>query len=84
MLDPSEADNFESLIEIVKEQKRYYNYERYHFAIGFVASYAMYSGQAEAIFESRKKKLQNAKEQRIKIKIERFKNTNQHQQPNAV
>jgi len=73
-----------SLIEIVKEQIRYYNYERYHSAIGFVTPYAMYSGQAEVIFEARKKKLQNAKEQRIKINIERFKNTNQNQQPNAA
>ncbi len=84
MLDPSEAENFASLIEIVKERIRYYNYERYHSAIGFVTPYAMYSGQAEAIFESRKIKLQNAKEQRIKINIERFKNTNQHQKSNAA
>jgi len=84
MLDPSEADNFASLIEIVKEQIRYYNYERYHSAIGFVTPYAMYSGQAEAILESRKIKLQNAKEQRIQINMERFKNTNQHQQSNAA
>jgi transposase InsO family protein len=83
-LDPSEAENFETLIEIVKEQIRYYNYERYHSAIGFITPYAMYSGQAEAIFESRKKKLQNAKEQRIKINIERSKNTNQLQQPKAA
>ena len=72
LIDFAEVDSFEALNELVKERIRYYNYERYHSAIGFVTPYAKYAGKAEAILESRKKKLEKAKEQRIKSNLEKL------------
>ena len=54
-IEPSKTDTIEGLNELVKKQIRYNNYARYHSAIGFVILYAVYSGKAEAILESRKK-----------------------------
>ena len=84
LVDPSESDHFEALNELVKERIRYYNYERYHSGIGYVTPYAMYTGQAESILEARKKKLQKAKEQRIKANIERMQNEKLLHQKNAA
>jgi len=83
-IEPSEAANFEVLNELFKERIRYYNYERYHSAIGYITPYAMYTGKAEAILESRKKKLQKAKEQRIKINFEHIQNEKQLQNQKAA
>jgi len=44
----------------------------------------MYTGKAEAILESRKKKLQKAKEQRIKINFERIQHEKQLQHQKAA
>jgi len=84
LIDPLETDHFEALHELVKERIRYYNYERYHSAIGYVTPYAMYTGKAESILASRKKKLQKAKEQRIKSNLERVRNEKQLQQKSAA
>lgn len=72
LVDPTDADDYAALIELVKERIRYYNFERYHSAIGYVTPYALYTGKAEAILESRKRKLQKAKEERIKANLERI------------
>ena len=84
LMDLSEVDSFEALNELVKEQIRYYNYERYHSAIGFVTPYAKYIGKAETILASRKEKLVKAKERRIKFNIERIKNEQKNQNPKAA
>ena len=72
VVDPSEADDYTALLELVKERIRYYNHERYHSAIGYITPYAKYTGKAEAILVSRQKKLQQAKERRIKTNLERI------------
>lgn len=79
LVDFSEIDSFTELLERVKERIRYYNYERYHSAIGFVTPHAKYTGKAEAILESRKTKLQKAREKRFKTNFERIRNEKQHQ-----
>ena len=84
LMDLSEVDSFEALNELVKEQIRYYNYERYHSAIGFVTPYTKYIGKAETILASRREKLEKAKEQRIKSNIERIKDELEKQNPKAA
>lgn len=84
LIDPSEVDSFEALNELVKERIRYYNLERYHSSIGFVTPYAKYSGKAEAILESRKRKLEKAKEQRFKSNLERIEKEKQLQNKKAA
>jgi len=84
LIDPSEVDSFEALSELVKERIRYYNYERYHSALGYVTPYAMDSGRADAILALRKRKLQQAKERRIKLNLERFQKETQRQHPKAA
>jgi transposase InsO family protein len=84
LFDPSDADNFTALLELVKEHIRYYNYERYHSAIGFVTPYAKYTGKAETILESRKRKLQKAKERRVKENLERVENEKLFQHKKAA
>lgn len=72
LVDPQDAYDYSTLNEIIKEQIHYYNHERYHSAIGFITPYEMYTGQAEKIFESRKQKLERAKQKRIRLNIEQF------------
>jgi transposase InsO family protein len=84
LVDPTEADDYTALHELVKERIRYYNYERYHSAIGYVTPYAMYTDKAEAILESRKRKLQQAKQRRIKLNLERIKKEQQFQNKKAA
>jgi putative transposase len=74
LVDPSEADDYTALLELVKERICCYNYERYHSAIGYVTPFAKYTGKAETIIESRKQKLKKAKEQRIKLNFKRINN----------
>ena len=80
LIDPTEVKDYTALVELVKERVHYYNHERYHSAIGYVTPYAMYTGKAEAIQESRKRKLQKAKYRRIRENLKRINNekTNQH------
>lgn len=66
LVDPDEAECFEGLHKIIKEQIHYYNYERYHSAIGYVTPYEKYTGKAESIYLNRTKKLERAKRRRIK------------------
>ena len=61
LIDPEDATDFDQLNQLVKEQINYYNYTRYHSAIGFVTPYAKYTGKAEAIFQQREQKLKKAK-----------------------
>jgi len=65
-LYPEDAESFEQLNRIVKERIHYYNHQRYHSGIGFITPYVKYRGNPSEIFEQRKQKIQNAKEQRIK------------------
>lgn len=74
LVDPLEADDYTALSELVKERIRYYNHERYHSAIDYVTPYDKYTGKAEVILESRKHKLEKAKEQRIKTNLKRINN----------
>ena len=73
LIDPSDADSFEILNKLIKEQIDYYNYKRYHSAIGYITPYDMYRGRAEMIYESRKRKLKQAKQHRMKTNFENFK-----------
>jgi len=84
LVDPTEADDYTALLELVKEQIQYYNFERYHSAIGYVTPYAKDSGKADAILESRTRKLQKAKEQRIKTNLEQIKNDKLFQHKKAA
>ncbi len=84
LADPTEVDSFEALNELFKEQIRYYNYERYHSSIGYVTPFDMYTGKAKAILESRKRKLQLAKEQRIRQNLKRIENQKQINHKNAA
>jgi transposase InsO family protein len=63
LVDPTEPEEFTALVELFKERIRYYNYERYHSAIGYVTPYDKYTGRAEKIFKERKRKLEKAREQ---------------------
>lgn len=79
LIDPTLAKNFDDLLKIIKEQVEYYNYKRYHSAIGFITPYDKYNGRAEKIFSIREKKLKSAKEKRIQenLNLHRSKNIKQ-------
>jgi putative transposase len=66
LVDPNEAKCFEGLEKIIKERIHYYNHERYHSSIGYITPYAKYTGKAEKIFIERQKKINKAKDRRIK------------------
>lgn len=66
LVDPYQAKCFDHLQNIIKEQIHYYNYERYHSAIGYVTPYSKYTGKAEKIISDRQRKLQRAQNKRIK------------------
>ena len=70
LLDPDEAQNFSHLLELIQEQIYYYNYCRYHSAIGFITPHSKYTDKAEKILTERKQKLKRAKEKRIKWNIQ--------------
>ncbi len=72
LVDPTEAENFDALHKLIKEQIYYYNHERYHSAIGFITPYDKYTGKAEKIFSERTKKLKTAKEKRIKENLNHY------------
>ena len=74
LVDPNEAENFDALHKLIKEQVYYYNHERYHSAIGFITPYDKYTGKAEKIFSERTKKLKTAKEKRIKENLNLYRN----------
>lgn len=84
LVDPTEIDDVTALSELVKERIQYYNHERYHSAIGYVTPFAVYTGKAEAILESRKRKLQKAKEQRIRANRKRIEKEKQSQHKKAA
>jgi transposase InsO family protein len=71
---PDDADDFQQLGELIKERIHYYNYTRYHSAIGYVTPAAKYTGKAEKILDERKQKLEKAKKQRIQENIIKFVN----------
>ena len=74
LVDPDDAENFAHLHELFKERIEYYNYRRYHSAIGFITPWSKYSGKANQILEVRKKKLEKARKRRMKQNFERFRN----------
>lgn len=76
LLDLDEAKDFSQLHELIKEQIEYYNYNRYHSAIGFITPHSKYVGKANKIFADRKLKLKRAKELRIKRNFEIYKSKN--------
>lgn len=84
LLDPGEANDFQELGKLVKERIDYYNYTRYHSAIGYVPPAAKYTGKAEKIIEERKRKLEKARKKRIEENIIRFVNQPGIQMPNAA
>ncbi len=57
----------------IKERNAYYNHKRYHSAIEYITPWAKYSGQAKQIIESRKQKLEKAKQQRFRTNSKRLK-----------
>ena len=84
LIDPSDADSFEALTELFKERIYYYNYKRYHSAIGYITPYDMYTGRAETIFESRKRKLKQAKQRRMQANFEKLKDPKNRQHKKAA
>jgi putative transposase len=72
LVDPDDAADFKHLNELIKERIDYYNYRRYHSAIGFVTPWLKYNGKAEIILETRKRKLERARKKRMKINYKRF------------
>jgi putative transposase len=72
LIEPQDATDYDALQELIKEQVHYYNYVKYHSAIGYITPYAKYTGQAEKIIESRKQKLERAKQLRIRCNSEQF------------
>ncbi len=62
--DEEEPENYEKLVEKIKQACYYYNYERYHSALGYVTPYEYYRGNPNKIYENRKQKLMIAKENR--------------------
>jgi putative transposase len=71
-IDPAEAVSFGDLEQLIDGQIRYYNYDRYHSAIGFIPPYVRYCGNPEHIFQQRDRKLAQAKTDRIKINWENY------------
>ena len=69
-LDVNEAENFNHLETLIKEQIYYYNYIRYHSKIGFIPPYQKYRGNPPKIFDQRNKKLERAKAKRMKKNYE--------------
>lgn len=69
LVDPGDADDFHELNELIKERMDYYNYIRYHSAIGYITPYAQYTGKADKIIKARKQKLEKARKKRIKENI---------------
>ena len=59
-----ESENYEKLVEKIKKASYYYNYERYHSALGYVTPYEYYRGNPKKIYEERKEKLMRAREMR--------------------
>jgi len=70
-VDVDEAENFNHLETIIKEQIYYYNYIRYHSKIGFIPPYEKYRGNPEKIFDERIKKIKRAKSERMKINYQK-------------
>ncbi len=84
LVDPDDANDFQELGELVKERIDYYNYTRYHSAIGYVTPNAKYTGKAEKIIADRKNKLEKARKKRIEENIIRFVNQPRIQIPHAA
>lgn len=84
LVDPGDANDFQELNELIKERIDYYNYTRYHSAIGYVTPYVKYTGKAEKIIEERKRKLEKARKKRIEENIIRFVNQPGTQVPKAA
>ena len=73
LVDTDDAEDFGQLHELIKERNAYYNHKRYHSAIEYITPWAKYSGQAKQIIESRKQKLEKAKQQRFRTNSKRLK-----------
>lgn len=72
LVDPQDAQDFDQLTQLIKDQINYYNYTRYHSAIGFVTPYVKYCGKADELLAQREQKLQKAKEKRIKENLKKM------------
>jgi putative transposase len=77
LVDPDDATDFEHLNKLIKERIEYYNYRRYHSAIGFVTPWSKYNGKADQILEARKHKLEKARKKRIIENFEQYKKEKQ-------
>lgn len=77
LVDPDDAKDFEHLNELIKERIDYYDYQRYHSAIGFVTPWSKYNGEADQILEARKHKLEKARKKRMKQNFEQYKKQSQ-------
>lgn len=84
LIDPDDAENYEQLYELVKEQIEYYNYQRYHSRIGFVPPWIKYIGEADSVLEKRKQKLQRAKKLRMKQNWQNYQDETKTKQPQAA
>lgn len=77
LVDPDDAENLAHLHELFKERIDYYNYRRYHSAIGFITPWSKYNGKGDQIIAARKHKLEKAKNKRIKDNIKQYQKENQ-------
>ena len=71
LYEMSEPKNYEELVEKINKACYYYNYERYHSALGYVTPYEYYRGEPDKIYEERKVKLMKVKEKRkfVNLKV---------------
>jgi transposase InsO family protein len=68
-IDIVDAESFEQLHEMIKNRIDFYYHVRYHSRIGFITPYTKYRGNPELIFSERQKKLEQAKENRIRFNL---------------
>jgi len=69
MYDKEEPNDYQELAESTRQACEYYNYERYHQSLGYVAPYEWYRGNPQHIFEERKRKKLLARKYRYSVNM---------------
>jgi len=64
LMEQEEPKNYEELFDKIKKTVYYYNYKRYHSALGYMPPIMWYRGEPEKLFRDRKEKLYEARKRR--------------------
>ncbi len=64
LMEQEEPKNYEELFDKIKKAVYYYNYKRYHSALGYMPPIMWYRGEPEKLFRDRKEKLEDARKRR--------------------